>query len=106
MVRLPRQVAECLTKLPENVSLENFPFLYSSYCSVSQHSSMVVSRLNQYTVHQRLDGGGVDFSSKTTALITWEIQYFSFLGALTNLSFFGTPAVQLLVYSDFHNKKR
>ena len=23
-----RQVAECLTKLPQNVSLEHFPFLY------------------------------------------------------------------------------
>ena len=28
MVRFPRQVAECLTKLLENVLLEHFPFLY------------------------------------------------------------------------------
>ena len=26
-VRFPRQVAECLTKLPENVSVEHFPLL-------------------------------------------------------------------------------
>ena len=30
-VRFPRQVAECLTKLPENVSLEHFPFLYRDF---------------------------------------------------------------------------
>ena len=34
---------------------------------------MVVSGLNQCTVYQRLERGGVDFPSKTTALITWEI---------------------------------
>ena len=28
MVRFPRQVAECLTKLLENALLENFPLLY------------------------------------------------------------------------------
>jgi len=28
MIRFPRQVAECLTKLPENYSLAHFPFLY------------------------------------------------------------------------------
>ena len=28
MVRFPRQVAECLTKLLENVLLEHFSFLY------------------------------------------------------------------------------
>ena len=67
---------------------------------------MVVTRLNQCIVYQRLDRGGVDFPSKTTALTTWEILYLSFLGALTNLYFFGTPAIELLVYSDFHNKKR
>ena len=39
------------------------------------------------------------FPFKTTALITGEIQYFSFLGALTNLYFFfDITAVELLVY--------
>ena len=32
--------------------------------------------------------------------------YFSFLGALRTCTFFGTPAVELLVYSEFDNKKR
>ena len=30
MVHFPRQVAECLTKLLENVLLKHFPFLYPS----------------------------------------------------------------------------
>ena len=29
--RFPRQVAKCLTKLPENVSQEHFPFLYGDF---------------------------------------------------------------------------
>ena len=31
MVRFPRQVAECLTKLPENYSLAHFPFLHRDF---------------------------------------------------------------------------
>ena len=30
-VRFPRQVAECLTKLPGNVRLEHFAFLYRDF---------------------------------------------------------------------------
>jgi len=30
-VRFLRQVAECLTKLPENYSLAHFPFLYRDF---------------------------------------------------------------------------
>jgi len=30
-VRFPRQVAECLTKLPENYSLAHIPFLYRDF---------------------------------------------------------------------------
>ena len=95
MVRFPCKVAECLTKLPENVLLEHFRFLYS-FIAFLVSISMVVSRLNQ------LIGQG----RSGLALITREIQYFRFLGALTNLNCFWQPAVQLLVYSDFHNKKR
>ena len=32
-----------------------------------------------------------------TALITGEIQYFSFLGVLMNMNFFGTPAVEAII---------
>ena len=35
MVRFLRQVAECLTKLPENVSLEHFPFLYWDFSFIA-----------------------------------------------------------------------
>ena len=66
---------------------------------------MVATSLILCTVYQRLARGGVDFPSNTTILTTREIEYFSFLGALTNLHFFGTPAVELLVYSDL-NKER
>ena len=55
MVRFPHKVVECLTKLPENVLLEHFPFLYRFIAC-----SIVVSRLKQGTVFQRLDRGGVD----------------------------------------------
>ena len=59
---------------------------------------MVATRLNQCTAYQRLDRGEVDFASKATALITWEMQYFSFLEALRrNLFVFDTPAVEWLV---------
>ena len=34
-VRFPRQVAECLTKLPENVPKEHFPFLYRSFSFIA-----------------------------------------------------------------------
>ena len=34
-VRFPHQVAECLTKLPENVSLEHFPFLYRDFSFIA-----------------------------------------------------------------------
>ena len=61
---------------------------------------MVATRLNPCTAYQRLDRGGVDFPSKTTALITCFLEHCE-LG-----TFFGTPAVKLLVYSDFLNEKR
>ena len=73
---------QCLSR-PLYLSLSGF-FLY---CFLSQHRSMVAARLNQCTAYQRLDRGGVDFPSKTTALITWEMQYFSFLEALRTCTF-------------------
>ena len=41
------------------------------YSFLSQHRSMVGTRLNPSTAYQRLDRGGVDFPPETTALITW-----------------------------------
>ena len=110
-VRFPRQVAECLTKLPENVSLEHFPFLYRdlSFIAflVSTDALMVATRLNPCTAYQILDRGGVGFRSKTTALITWKYTIFQLFWSTTNLYLYhGAPAVELLVYSDLHNKKR
>ena len=34
-VHFPRQVAECLTKLPENVSQEHFSFLYRDFSFIA-----------------------------------------------------------------------
>ena len=34
-VRFPRQVAECLTKMPEKVSQEHFPFLYRDFSFIT-----------------------------------------------------------------------
>ena len=59
MLLFSRKVAECLTKLPENVLLERFRFLYS-FISFSVSAIMVESGLNQCTVYQGLDRGGVD----------------------------------------------
>ena len=77
-VRFPRQVAECLTKLPEkfNVSQEHFPFLYRDFSFVAflvstdpwwQPDLIRVLHTKDWTGDRR----GVDFPSKTTALITW-----------------------------------
>ena len=59
-VRFPRQDAECMTKLPFPSPLGFF-----IYSFLSQHRSMVATRLNPCTAYQRLDRGGLDFPSKT-----------------------------------------
>ena len=65
-VRFPRQDAECMTKLPFPSPLG---FFIHSF--LSQHRSMVATRLNPCTSYQRLDRGGEDVPPETTALITW-----------------------------------
>ena len=67
---------------------------------------MVATRLNQCTAYQRLDRGGGNFSFKDYCfdnLVKYIIS--AFLEHYESVPFFATPAVELLVYSDFHNKK-
>ena len=60
MVRFPRQVAECLTKLLENVLLEHFPFLYlfiaaaASEPEANERGSSLISRRLLYRGLQSL----------------------------------------------------
>ena len=60
MVCFPRQVAD---KIARKCLTRTLSLSLSLHCFLSQHSSVVVSRLNQCTVYQRLDRGGEDFPS-------------------------------------------
>ena len=72
-------------KIPRKCLTRTLSLSLSRYSFLSQHSSMVVSRLNRCSI-PKIGKGRSGF-----ALRTGEIQYFSFPGALTNLNLFLAP---------------
>jgi len=64
-VRFPRQVAECLTKLPENYSLAHIPFLYRDFNFLLLLSQLVqIQTKSVYFVYPKIRQGRRGFPFK------------------------------------------